>query len=114
MPSLEHYGFVYPVLGILIMLLVAYFLAPSIWIRVGLAVACIVVTAVADALARYRALCQVRRWAATKGIHDVQRCRRGGFVNWGYSVCSFADTGVYRGVAAGGSPIDLLASYYGH
>ncbi|HVK14024.1 MAG TPA: hypothetical protein VM597_35100, partial [Gemmataceae bacterium] len=37
---------------------------------------------------------------------------RGGFVSWGWSVWAFAETGPYRGVAADGSPVELLASYY--
>ena len=112
MPSLEHYGFAHPVLGILVVLFAAYSLAPSIWIAMVLVVAFVSLTVIGDALARYRALCQVRRWAATQDIREVQRCRRGGFVSWGWSLWSFAETGPYRGVAADGSPTELLASYY--
>jgi hypothetical protein len=111
-PALEHYGFAHPVLGILVVFFAAYILTPATWIALGLVVALVVVTAVAGALARYRALYQVRRWAATQGIREVQRCRRGGFVSWGWSLWSFAETGPYRGVAADGSPIEVLASYY--
>jgi hypothetical protein len=31
---------------------------------------------------------------------------------WGWSLWSFAETGLYRGVAADGSPKEILASYY--
>jgi hypothetical protein len=110
--SLIHYGFAQPFPAMLLVPVAAVGFAPSGWIAAGVVAGFVVLLVGGEALARRRALGQVRRWAALRGIRDVRRCPRGGFVSWGWSVWAFADTGPYRGVAADGSPAELLASYY--
>jgi hypothetical protein len=107
-----HYGFAQPYLGMLLLPPAAVILAPSWWIKAAVAAGSVLFFVGGEVLARRRALGRVRRWAAARGIRDVGRCPRGGFVTWSWSVWAFADTGPYRGVAADGSPVELEASYY--
>ena len=112
MPSLIHYGFAQPFPAMIAVPVAAVALAPSWWVAAGVVAGVVVLVVGGEALARRRALGQVRRWAAARGIRDVQACPRGGFVSFEWSVWSFADTRPYRGVAAGGSPVSLRASHY--
>lgn len=112
MPSLMHFGFAQPFLGLLLVPIAAVALAPSGWIAAGVVTGSGVLVVAGEALARWRALGQVHRWAAARGVRDVRPFPRGGFVSWGWSVWSFADTRPYRGAAADSSPVRLLASHY--
>jgi hypothetical protein len=111
-PSLMHYGFAQPFPAMFVVPVAAVALAPSGWVAAGVVAGFMLLLIGGDALARCRAVGQVRRWAAARGIRDVRVCPRGGFVSWGWSVWAFAETGPYRGVTADGSPVRLLASYY--
>lgn len=66
--------------------------------------------AAADAMVRYRAARQIRRWAAAQGLREVQKCPRGGFPSWGATFWTFAEMDWYRGVRDDGVPRDILAS----
>ena len=112
MSSLMHYGFAQPFLAMLLVPVAVVILAPSWWVAAGVLAVFVLLLVGGDALARRRALGQVRRWAAARGIREVCPCPRGGFVSWGWSVWSFAETGPYRGVRVDGSPVTVLASYY--
>lgn len=112
MSSLIHYGFAQPFVAMLFVPVAAVLLAPSGWIAAGIVAGFVALLFGGDALARRRALGQVRSWALARGITDVRPCSRGGFVSWGWSVWAFAETGPYRGVAPDSSPAELLASYY--
>ena len=107
-----HYGFAQPFPAMFLVPVAAVALAPSGWVAAGVVAGFVVVLVGGEALARRRALGQVRRWAAARGIRDVWACPRGGLVSWGWSMWSFADTRPYRGVAAGGSRVELRASHY--
>jgi hypothetical protein len=107
-----HYGFAQPFPAMLLVPVAAVALAPSWWAAAGVVAGFVLLLIGGDALARWRALGQVRRWAAARGIRDVRALPRGGFVSWGWSVWAFAETGPYCGIAADGSPVELLASYH--
>jgi hypothetical protein len=107
-----HYGFAQPFLGTLGIGFAAAILAPSWWIAMVVVAGFVILLICGDALARRRALGQVRKWAAAHSIQEVRRCRRGGFVSWGWTVWAFAETSPYFGVVTDGSPVELLASYY--
>lgn len=110
--SVMHYGFAQPFLAMMVVPVAVVSLAPSWWLAAGVVAGFVLLLTGGDALARRRALGQVPQWAAARGIREVRACRRSGFVSWGWSVWAFAETGPYRGVAADGSPVELLASYY--
>ena len=111
MSSSMHHGFAMPVPLMLLVPVVTVALTPSVWIAVGVIAGFSALMGCVDALARWRAQRRIRRWAVTNGIHNVRPCPRRGFVSWGWSVWTFAEMRVYRGVDAGGSSVELLASY---
>jgi hypothetical protein len=110
--SLVHYGYAKPFPAMFVVPVAAVILAPTWWVAAGIVAGFVLLLTGGDALARWRALGQIRQWAASRGIREVRACRRGGFVTWGWSVWAFVETGPYRGVAADGSPVELRASYY--
>ncbi len=107
-----HYGFAMPLHAVWGGTIAVLALVPSGWVRAGVLTGFLVLLAGGDALARWRALVQVRLWASARGIRDVRPCPRLGLITWEWSVWSFAETRPYCGVAADGSPAELLASYY--
>jgi hypothetical protein len=107
----EHYGFAQPWLGIAFLALACGVLCRPLWVMTLTGLGLCLLVCGGEQLARYRALQQVRRWAAWQGVKSVVRYPRGGFVSWGWSVWSFAEMDYYRGVTADGKEQHMLASY---
>jgi hypothetical protein len=110
-PSVMHYGFAQPFPAMFVLPTAAGLLAPSTWVTVAVAAGSLALFVGADILARRRALGRVRRWAAARGVRQVRPAPRGGFVTWGWSLWTFAETSQYRGVDAAGRERELWASY---
>lgn len=110
----EHAGFAIPmILPAIAPVVAAAAFGPTSWPTFTVMGGALLVFGVADALVRYRATRQIRRWAASVGVAKLQKLKRGGFPSWATTLWTFAEMDWYRGTRDDGTPQHVLASTYG-
>jgi hypothetical protein len=102
-----HYGYAQPFLGTILVPLSFVLWGVPLWAYFIFLMA----VTLGDAVAKYRVLRRVRKWADDHGITNVTRLPRGGFVSWGWSFWTFAEILAYQVIDEAGVERTIRGSY---
>jgi hypothetical protein len=107
----EHFGFAQPLFGMLAVSTAIVVLARPWWIAVICFAVFAAVAGLSERWVRRRVDRRIVQWAHFRGLREVERQRRTGLVDWGWTIFSTAETYHYRAIDAEGREHQITASY---